>query len=1078
MTIGAKRVLEDVQLGDSIAVNGVCLTVTSFTDRQFTVDVMPETVKATALRTLKPGTKVNLERAMAAGGRFGGHFVTGHVDGVGRIVRQWPKANAVYYEIEVPLKITPEGAVIPEEIWPEENEIDLPFEKLQEVKSARNRLTGRYSSDKSPASNLSYSQQHGKYIITVVGNPTLNDVQSLMIGVKNPNTGRGDDEAPKTVCIWANELRVANFNKEAGWAANARMNAKLADFANVTASTRHTSFGFGGIQQRIAERSREETTEFDVSANVNVDKMLPGNTGIKIPMYVSYETGKSTPKYDPRDPDILLKSALASFSSNEERANYRKIAQNNVVRRSINFTNVKKEKLKEDAKSHFYDIENFSASYSYSDLVETGFERESFVYKSFRASLAYDFATDPKFIEPFKNVGLFKSPYLQLIRDFNFSLTPSSINVRADLDRKFQRIQLRNSDLTTEGILPTYEKYFFFNRFYNMRWNLTRSFAIDYRADANAVIDEGEGEITDEVKSQIINNLKNFGRMHNFRQTVSASYKVPFDKLPFTDWVSSELQYSGGYTWTGETAISDTISFGHLLQNNREQSVNARLDMVKLYNKVKFLRDINTPGRRRPAPAGRQEEAVQKPDMKLLKGFARMLMGLRAINATYRLTEGTILPGYKQRPFLFGLDSAFNSPGLRFLFGSQDPSIRRKAAENNWLVANPYMTTPFTQTRSEDLNLTGNVEPFRDLRIQISLKKNKSESYQEIFRINESGSAFESLTPFRGGSYSISFLPIKTAFVKDDDNNKSQVFQNFIENRAIVKQRLESMNSGEYSDKMQDVLIPAFIAAYTGRDAYTASLSPFPNIPMPNWRVDYRGLTNIGNLGDIFSSINISHSYSSEYRVNNFSASLDYQNPSLLEFKHRIEDYPLATPNQEGRLSPLYVVSQAVIMERLAPLIGVNIVTRSRLQARIDYNRERNIALQISNGNVTELKSSDFTFSFGFTKAGMKLPFKAQGETIVLDNDLTFKADLSIRDTRTLQRKIVEVDSLGQLRSDNIVTSGNVNFQLRPTLSYVLNERLNLSCYFERTINEPRISSSYPRRASAFGFQVRFSLAQ
>jgi len=165
-------------------------------------------------------------------------------------------------------------------------------------------------------------------------------------------------------------------------------------------------------------------------------------------------------------------------------------------------------------------------------------------------------------------------------------------------------------------------------------------------------------------------------------------------------------------------------------------------------------------------------------------------------------------------------------------------------------------------------------------------------------------------------------------------------------------------------------------------------------------------------------------------------------------------------------------------MERLAPLIGVNIVTRSRLQARIDYNRERNIALQISNGNVTELKSSDFTFSFGFTKAGMKLPFKAQGETIVLDNDLTFKADLSIRDTRTLQRKIVEVDSLGQLRSDNIVTSGNVNFQLRPTLSYVLNERLNLSCYFERTINEPRISSSYPRRASAFGFQVRFSLAQ
>jgi riboflavin synthase len=102
VTIGAKKVLEDVKLGDSIAVNGVCLTVTSFTNRSFTVDVMPETVRATSLRTLSRGSKVNLERAMAAGGRFGGHFVSGHVDGVGEIIRKEPVANAVYYEIQVP----------------------------------------------------------------------------------------------------------------------------------------------------------------------------------------------------------------------------------------------------------------------------------------------------------------------------------------------------------------------------------------------------------------------------------------------------------------------------------------------------------------------------------------------------------------------------------------------------------------------------------------------------------------------------------------------------------------------------------------------------------------------------------------------------------------------------------------------------------------------------------------------------------------------------------------------------------------------------------------------------------------
>ena len=99
LSIAAKRILEDVHLGDSIAVNGVCLTVTTFSKNHFTVDVMPETVKATSLHTVKPGSKVNLERAMAAGGRFGGHFVSGHIDGTGIIKRKQAFENAVYYEI-------------------------------------------------------------------------------------------------------------------------------------------------------------------------------------------------------------------------------------------------------------------------------------------------------------------------------------------------------------------------------------------------------------------------------------------------------------------------------------------------------------------------------------------------------------------------------------------------------------------------------------------------------------------------------------------------------------------------------------------------------------------------------------------------------------------------------------------------------------------------------------------------------------------------------------------------------------------------------------------------------------------
>lgn len=100
LTIEAKKILGDVQLGDSISVNGVCLTVNSFSNNQFKLDVMPETVKSTSLKNVKRGSKVNLERAMAAGGRFGGHFVSGHVDGIGMIKGKKHLDNAVYYEIE------------------------------------------------------------------------------------------------------------------------------------------------------------------------------------------------------------------------------------------------------------------------------------------------------------------------------------------------------------------------------------------------------------------------------------------------------------------------------------------------------------------------------------------------------------------------------------------------------------------------------------------------------------------------------------------------------------------------------------------------------------------------------------------------------------------------------------------------------------------------------------------------------------------------------------------------------------------------------------------------------------------
>ena len=102
ITVRAQRVLEGTRLGDSIAVNGVCLTVTHLTGAGFTADVMPETLRRSSLGQLRPGSRVNLERAMAADGRFGGHIVSGHIDGMGQILALRDEGNAVWITIAAP----------------------------------------------------------------------------------------------------------------------------------------------------------------------------------------------------------------------------------------------------------------------------------------------------------------------------------------------------------------------------------------------------------------------------------------------------------------------------------------------------------------------------------------------------------------------------------------------------------------------------------------------------------------------------------------------------------------------------------------------------------------------------------------------------------------------------------------------------------------------------------------------------------------------------------------------------------------------------------------------------------------
>jgi len=983
-----------------------------------------------------------------------------------------------YYEIEIPLKITPAnltetGDALRRAVWPLENEIDLSINELLGLKSARSRAD---YDEKIPYTSMATDNRQ---ILTIKGRPDMSDLRMIMIGIKNPES---NDRASKSVCLWTDELRVTDFDTRKGWAANARLSAKLADVATISASAKYSSIGFGGIQQTIQQRNKFEQLQYDISANINADKfLLPEKTGLKIPMFVSLERSVKTPQFDPLNPDVPLDAALVVMKSDAERARYRRIVEDRTEKRSLNFTNVHKEKVNPDARSHFFDIENLSFSYAYSDQHTNNISTQEFVQKNISGGVAYNYSFQTLSIEPFKNAEFLKSPYLKLIKDINLNLLPTNVSVRGDLNRIYQKTQLYNEKLTTDNIDPYFQHLFTFNRNYSFRWSPFKSLNVDYSAKASAIIDEIDsitpirGDINTKVERQYIwNEIKNLGRMKSFNQSASATYKVPFDKFPLTDWVSANLKYSVNYTWTaGSKTQYDSLFFGNTAQNNRERGLSGKVDLVKLYNKVAFLKEINSPPRKK---RGEEENVIR---FNPVTAFLRTLMSIRNVNVSYDIKESTTLAGFGKRAYFMGMDSTLTAPGWDFIFGGQNPNIRYRAADNNWLNKNPGLTTPFMQTYTENLSLRAAIEPGKDLKIQLDAKRTNNATFQEIFHWSDSASqdvhnGFVSSTPTRKGSYSISFMSIQTAFDKNKSNNSSKAYEAFVKNVQIIKNRQDLRNTepGYYDSLSQDVLIPAFIAAYSDKSASGIALSPFPKIPIPGWNVSYNGLSKLPGFSEIFSSVSLTHGYQSLYNVNDYTFNMRDYGASYSQgvtLNNNVLNYPLATVTSDsGKFAPVYNMNQVTISEQFAPLIGLNVRTKNNLSTRIEYKKARTLSLNMSNAQVTETTSQDVTLDFGYSKEGFKLPFKAKGRVITLENAVTMRMSMTLRDAETIQRK---------LQGDNKVTNGNTNFQMRPSMTYKINQQLDLTMYFERTVTEPKISS-FKTATTAFGAQLRFSLAQ
>jgi len=1019
--------------------------------------------------------------------------------------------NQNYYEYSKPLTITPNNAINQSDIWPTENMVDLAFADLVNTKAERNQQPGTINIFQ-PYSKTFNAGTDQEFTITVVGNPDLSAVQGAMIGILNPRT---NDRSDKSVCIWTDELRVADYDKTAGWATNAQFNAKIADLGTVTANGSYTTVGFGGLQERIAQRARSNTAQFDVISNIAADKFLPASLGVRIPVSVQYGSTTNVPRYDPLDPDTPLEQSLEKFDNAEERSAYRKEVVTQVTTKSINLLNVRKERTNPEAKVRPYDIENLSFSYAYTERLFTDIVTDRDLTKSYTGGLAYTYNGTPKNFTPLAKLKPLQSSYLKFLQEFNITPLPSRISFRADLDRRYNEIFLQRrlsiNDLpTTSGIDPTFQKYFYFNRIYDIKWDLTKSLTFDYTATNRAVVDEPEGRIDRENEDPIIRaksgeiwkNLKRLGRTTNFDQLVAATYRLPLDKFPLTDWLSADARYAAGYTWTsGSTAlISDTLQLGNTIQNNTETSVNGKVDLIRLYNKVKFLQAINnvpapTPGNAAGKnPVSGQTPAAdttaRRPELKALKAVLRTLMTARSVNFTFTQNLGTLLPGYLPRTKFFGLDEDFAAPGVGFVLGKQYEleSLFRLAESKGWYTDSSHLlNTPLSNLKTQNFTVRTALEPFRNFNIQLDAKQDRSEIEEVFYRLATDdlgqplpSATVERQTPINTGSFSSSTIAIRTLFENRNEAFESEAFETFMRNRSEILNQLESSNqgTGNFTRNSQDVLMPAFLYAYQGKDIgkYKAQPSrPFGAFPLPNWRLDYNGLTDLEIVQRYFSSITLSHVYSASYNISNFTTSLEYQS------KPGPNDLPTQV-NELGEYIPYYVIGQIVISERMAPLLGVNFRTKNNISGRLEYRTERNLALNMAtSAQVVQNGIRDYVVGIGYTTSNFRIPFKIKGEYKTLKNELNARLDLTLRDNETIQHTIItETDEEGNVTeaSRNVVTNGTLQMQLKPTIDYTLNQRLNIQFYFTRVISDPKIESAFRNTVSEGGIQLRYSLSE
>lgn len=983
-----------------------------------------------------------------------------------------------FYQIELPLQFTPFNATSAAEIWPGVNEMDIALSDLNKVKSkgiAEQTLSEikfyEIIDGEAVSVNEFAPRTLGRIRIGISGNPSLGSIRGMMVGIKNI------DDLPARGEIWFNELRLAGLDNNGGWAAIAAIDANMADFASITATGSRSTSGFGSIDQMPNERAREDAISYDVVTNVNVGQLFPKKWGLQIPFNYGISETLITPEFDPVYDDLKLDDRIAAATSPEDAATIREQAEDYTKRTSFNLIGVRKNRG-EDAEEDFFDIENFTFNYSYNQTDHRDFQVAELQDRNVTTGFVYNHNFRPLAVAPFaKKDSLFTGKYWQWLKDLNFNVLPSSFSVNANYDRFFNQQRFR--DVLEPGVesldLPVLQqRNYLFNWQYALNYSISKSLRLNLTASNNNIVrnyfnEEGDPDSGINQALDIWDGFFDIGEPNRHSQQMEINYELPFGKSPFLSFIDAQYTYTSNFDWQrGGDALNEVAGQNiNTVQNANTHNLTTNLSMQRFYDLIGLKkRNGKIAPARLPAASGGvlnpasaiEDEKPKKKTSRAYNAMADVLTMVKRVNVNYNENSGTVLPGYTQSIGFIGTAR----PSLGFVFGSQS-DIRFEAARNGWLTDFSGFNSQFSKVVNKQLNITATAQPTQDLTIDLTAERQLTSSLQENFS-PELWAAGQNGLINELGNFSISTMMIGTVFNKSDEFD-SKTFEKFKENRITIANRLVFDRGGEvdaldedgfperYGKTQQEVLLPAFFAAYTGQDASRVNLDVLRQIPIPNWNIKYTGLMKNRWFKKKFKRFSLSHGYRAAYSVNNFQTNLERRNTAV---------------NPENKdVLPENIINNVVLTDQFNPLLRVDFEMKNSFSLLAEVRRDRTLSLSFDNSLLTEINGRDYTVGLGYRFKDVKFVTNIGGERTRLKGDLNLKADVSFRDNITIIRNL-DIDN-------NQITSGQKLLSIKFTADYALSKNFNALFFYDHSFSEFAVSTSFPQTTINAGFTLRYN---